>query len=185
MSPKIAEYDLTWPAQAERVLARVRAAAGELALRADHIGSTAVPGLPAKDVLDLQVTVAAAADAETLKELLSDAGFPRLDGDWYDDAQDGGEPWPKRLHVGADPRRPVNLHVRSTQTPAWRLALLFRDFLRANPDERDDYRDVKLRLAEAHAEDGTVEAYADEKQEWVNAAFGRGEKWAAATGWTP
>jgi dephospho-CoA kinase len=185
MSPKIAAYDLTWPAQAERVLARVRAAAGGLAVRADHIGSTAIPGLPAKDVLDLQLTVSTSDDAETLRELLSDAGFPRLAGDWCDDAQDGGEPWPKCLHVGADPKRPVNLHVRSVETPAWRLALLFRDFLRANPDERDDYRDVKLRLAEAHAADGTVEAYADEKQEWVNAAFGRAEKWAAATGWTP
>jgi dephospho-CoA kinase len=183
-SPEIAEYDLTWPAQAERVLARVRAAAGELGVRADHIGSTAVPGLPAKDVLDLQLTVSTSDDAETLRELLSDAGFPRLEGDWYDDDQDGGT-WPKCLHVGADPKRPVNLHVRSVETPAWRLALLFRDFLRANPEERDDYRDVKLRLAEAHAADGTVEAYADEKQDWVNAAFGRAEKWAAATGWTP
>ena len=182
MSPKIAEYDPTWPQQAERVLARVRAASGELARRADHIGSTAVPGLPAKDVLDLQLTVSTLDDADTLTELLSDAGFPRLADDWFDDAQDGGEPWPKRLHVGADPKRPVNLHVRSVETPAWRLALLFRDFVRAHPDERDDYRDVKLRLAEAH---GTVAAYADEKQDWVNAAFVRAEKWASATGWTP
>jgi dephospho-CoA kinase len=185
VSPKIAEYDLTWPAQAERVLARVRAAAGELALRADHIGSTAVPGLPAKDVLDLQVTTATLADADALTELLSDAGFPRLAGEWVDDAQDGSGTWPKRLHVGADPKRPVNLHVRSLETPAWRLALLFRDFARANPGERDEYRDVKLRLAEAHAADGSIEAYADEKQDWVNAAFARAEKWAAATGWTP
>jgi dephospho-CoA kinase len=185
VSPKIAEYDLTWPAQAERVLARVRAAAGELGVRADHIGSTAVPGLPGKDVLDLQLTVATLADADTLGELLADAGFPRLAGDWYDDAQDGAGTWPKRLHVGADPKRAVNLHVRSAETPAWRLALLFRDFLRANPGERDDYRDVKLRLAGAHAADGTVEAYADEKQEWVNGVFARAEKWAATGGWTP
>ncbi|MFJ1765783.1 dephospho-CoA kinase [Amycolatopsis sp. NPDC088138] len=185
MSPKIAEYDLTWPQQAERVLARVRAATGELGLRADHIGSTSVPDLPAKDVLDLQLTVATLDDADTLSELLSDAGFPRLAGDWADDAQDGDGTWPKRLHVGADPKRPVNLHVRSKETPAWRLALLFRDYVRAHPGERDDYRDVKLRLAEAHADDGTVEAYADEKQDWVNAAFVRAEKWAETTGWTP
>ncbi len=185
MSPKIAEYDLGWPAQAERVLARVRAVAGELAHRGDHIGSTAVPGLPAKDILDLQLTVSTLDDADTLGGLLADAGFPRLEGDWADDAQDGTGTWPKRLHVGADPRRPVNLHVRSVETPAWRLALLFRDFLRANAAERDDYRDVKLRLAEAHAADGTVAAYADEKQEWVNGVFARAEKWAAATGWKP
>ncbi|MFJ7215681.1 dephospho-CoA kinase [Amycolatopsis sp. NPDC098790] len=185
VSPKIAEYDLTWPAQAERVLARVRAAAGELARRADHIGSTAVPGLPAKDVLDLQLTVSTLDDADTLADLLSDAGFPRLADDWYDDALDGTGTWPKRLHVGADPKRAVNLHVRSEETPAWRLALLFRDYMRANPEERDDYRDVKLRLADAHAEDGNVAAYADEKQEFVNGVFARAEKWAATTGWTP
>jgi dephospho-CoA kinase len=158
--------------------------AGELARRADHIGSTAVPGLPAKDVLDFQLTVSTLDDADTLRELLSDAGFPRLEGDWVDDALDGAGTWPKRLHVGADPKRPVNLHVRSEETPAWRLALLFRDYLRANADERDDYRDVKLRLAAAHAEDGNVAAYADEKQEFVNGVFTRAEKWAAATGWT-
>jgi dephospho-CoA kinase len=185
VSPKIAGYDLTWPQQAERVLARVRAVSGEAARRADHIGSTAVPGLPAKDVLDLQLTVSTLDEADTLAELLSDAGFPRLADDWFDDAQDGGEPWPKRLHVGADPKRAVNLHVRSVETPAWRLALLFRDFVRAHPDERDDYRDVKLRLAEAHAADGNVAAYADEKQDWINAAFVRAEKWAETTGWTP
>lgn len=124
-------------------------------------------------------------DADKLAELLADAGFPRLAGEWVDDAQDGDGTWPKRLHVGADPKRPVNLHVRSVETPAWRLALLFRDFVRAHPDERDDYRDVKLRLADAHAADGNVAAYADEKQDWVNGAFVRAEKWAETTGWTP
>jgi dephospho-CoA kinase len=143
-----------------------------------------VPGLPAKNILDLQLTVSTLDDADTLGDLLADAGFPRLAGDWCDDAQDGDGTWPKRMHVGADPRRPVNLHVRSMETPAWRLALLFRDFVRANPAERDDYREVKLRLAAAHAADPTFEAYADEKQEFVNGVFARAEKWAAATGWT-
>ena len=171
-------------AQAERVLARVRAAAGELALRADHIGSTscwpARQGRPRPAAHGVHF-----GRRGHIAGLLSDAGFPRLEGDCVDDAQDGTGTWPKRLHVGADPKRPVNLHVRSQETPAWRLALLFRDYVRAHPDERDDYRDVKLRLAEAHAADGTVEAYADEKQDWVNAAFVRAGKWAETTGWTP
>ncbi|WP_326836813.1 dephospho-CoA kinase [Amycolatopsis rhabdoformis] len=186
MSPMIAPYDETWPQQAERRLARLRLVAGERLLRADHIGSTAVPGLPAKDVLDLQLTVPTLADADALAGPLADAGFPPLEGEWWDDPQDGSAaPWPKRLHVGADPKRPVNLHVRTPETPAWRLALLFRDWLRANPAERDAYAAVKEELAREHAADGTVADYADAKQGWVNDAFGRAEVWAAQTSWQP
>ncbi len=186
MSPKIAYYDPGWPAQAERALARIRLAAGEHAVRADHIGSTAVPGLPAKDILDLQLTVATLADAAAISDALSDAGFPRAEGEWGDDPQDGSDGvWLKHMHFGGDPRRPVNLHVRSQETPAWRLALLFRDYLRAENGERDDYAAVKTRLAAAHAEDSTVEQYADEKQDWVNATFARAESWADANGWKP
>ncbi|GAB2959111.1 dephospho-CoA kinase [Amycolatopsis acidiphila] len=186
MSPKLSPYDEEWPAQAERVLARIRAAVGERVLRADHIGSTSVPGLPAKDIVDLQLTVSTLDEADAFADTLSDAGFPRAEGEWWDEPQDGSAGhWPKRFHFGGDPGRMVNLHVRSRETPAWRLALLFAAWLRANPAERDAYAEVKRKLAEDHAADGTVEAYAQEKQDWVDAAFRRAEAWAAATGWTP
>ncbi|GAA5170448.1 MULTISPECIES: dephospho-CoA kinase [Amycolatopsis] len=186
MSPKLADYDERWPAQAARLLARVRAAAGERALRADHIGSTSVPGLPAKDIVDLQLTVSTLDDADAVADALSDAGFPRAGGEWWDDPQDGSaQRWHKRFHFGGDPGRAVNLHVRSQETPAWRLALLFPEWLRQHPDERAAYAEVKRRLADSHAADGTVEGYAYEKQEWVNAAFRRAEAWAERTGWTP
>jgi dephospho-CoA kinase len=183
MSPRVVSYDDTWPVQAERALARVRNAAGETALRMDHIGSTAVPGLAAKDILDLQLTVSTLEDADALSDALSDAGFPRAEGDWGDDPQDGAAAWPKRFHYGADPGRAINLHVRSKETGAWRLALLFRDWLRANPGERDAYGDLKLRLAEKHEGDGTITPYTDEKQDWINGAFRRAGVWAAETGW--
>ncbi|ATY12965.1 dephospho-CoA kinase [Amycolatopsis sp. AA4] len=184
-SPVISPYDASWPLQAERRLARLRQIAGSRLVRADHIGSTAVPGLPAKDVLDLQLTVSSLDDADALAEALADAGFPRREGEWWDDPQGGDGKWLKRFHQSADPKRPVNLHVRSTETPAWRLALLFRDWIRAHPDERDGYARVKEELARKHSADGTVEQYADEKQGWVNAAFVRAEKWAEHSGWKP
>ncbi|WP_092535900.1 dephospho-CoA kinase [Amycolatopsis arida] len=187
-SPMVVPPDPSWPAQAERALARIRVAAGDRAVRLDHIGSTAVPGLPAKDVLDLQLTVPTLADADAIAEVLSDAGFPRAEGHWCDDPQDGAtEPgrWDKRFHFGADPARPVNLHVRSAEGPAWRLALLFRDWLRAEPDELAAYAAAKRRLAEAHAGDGTVEPYTEEKQGWIDAAFRRAAGWAERTGWRP
>lgn len=186
-SPSIVPPDPQWPAQAQRLLARIRLAAGDTALRADHIGSTAVPELPAKDVVDLQLTVATLADADAIATALSEAGFPRADGHWYDDPQGGAEPqrWDKRFHYGADPARPVNLHVRAADGPAWRLALLFRDWLRANPDEREVYGELKQNLAHAHGADGSVEPYAQEKQAWVNGAFVRAENWAAEVAWSP
>ncbi|OXM71834.1 MULTISPECIES: dephospho-CoA kinase [Amycolatopsis] len=182
MPPELVPYDETWPAQAARALARLRLLTAGRALRVDHIGSTSVPGLPAKDVLDLQVTVSTLAQADEFADTLSDAGFVRAEGEWWDDG--GGERWAKRFHYGADPGRPVNVHVRSTATPAWRLALLFAAWLRANPPERDAYATVKAKLAETHATDPSVEAYTEEKQHWVNAAFQRAEQWAERTGWS-
>ncbi|SFQ56179.1 dephospho-CoA kinase [Amycolatopsis rubida] len=184
-SPVISPYDSGWPLQAERRLARLRQIAGSRLVRADHIGSTAVPGLPAKDILDLQLTVSSLDDADAIAEDLADAGFPRREGEWWDDPQGGDGKWVKRFHQSADPKRPVNLHVRSTETPAWRLALMFRDWIRAHPDERDSYARVKEELARKHAADGTVEQYAEEKQGWVNEAFVRAEKWAGQSGWKP
>ncbi|EHR51744.1 dephospho-CoA kinase [Saccharomonospora marina XMU15] len=183
-SPVLVEPDPSWPRQAERALARIRLAAGERALRVDHIGSTAVPGLLAKDVLDLQLTVSTLDEADALTDALADAGFPPMSGQWFDEAHAEPGRWEKRVHVGADPGRPVNLHVRATTNPAWRLALLFRDWLSANPDERDGYVELKRALAGKHAADGTTEHYAAEKQGWIGAAFERAGRWADETGWT-
>ncbi|HKS44530.1 MAG TPA: dephospho-CoA kinase [Amycolatopsis sp.] len=180
--PRLMPYDETWPAQAARAATRIRVTVGDRALRVDHIGSTAVPGLPAKDVLDLQVLVSDLDGADGFAEELSDAGFIRAEGDWWDHAQDGSGVWPKRFHHSGDPGRPVNVHVRSLATPAWRLALLFPEWLRANLAEREAYAEVKRRLADTH---DTLDGYADAKQGWVDAAFVRAEAWAKAAAWTP
>ncbi|EID55780.1 dephospho-CoA kinase [Saccharomonospora xinjiangensis XJ-54] len=185
-SPVIVPSDATWPMQAARALARIRVMAGHVALRMDHIGSTAIPGLPAKDVLDLQVVVPTLADADALAAPLSDAGFVHMDGqEWWDEPVGAEKVWTKHLHSGADPARPVNLHVRVEDSPAWRRALLFRDWMRANPDEVAAYAELKKRLAAEHADSGTVAGYAEAKQPWINEAFGRAEQWAAASCWSP
>ncbi|MBO0841007.1 MAG: dephospho-CoA kinase [Sciscionella sp.] len=180
--PVIVDYDPTWPAQARRLIARVALAVGEKAVRIDHIGSTAVPGLPAKDCVDLQLVVSTVDDADAIADAVSDAGFPRAPGEWADDSPHGGTPLPKRLHGSADPGRVATLHVRAADGPAWRWALMFRDWLRANDFERDSYAEVKRVLASKHA---TTASYADEKQSWVNAAFARAERWAIDSAWHP
>lgn len=183
--PSLSDYDDTWPRQAERLAARVSLAAGGAAIRVDHVGSTSVPGLAAKDVIDLQLSVRSIEDADAMVDALADAGFPRYPGQLTDrphPANPDERPAPKRVHVNADPARRVNLHVRVLGSPAWRYTLLFRDWLRAEQGELSEYRELKRGLAAAH---GSVRDYAAGSEPWFDRALLRAEDWAARTDWTP
>lgn len=178
----IADPDPTWPEQAARLIARIRHAAGADA-EVEHIGSTAVPGLPAKDIIDLMLAVRTLDEADALAPRLAEAGFPRRDGEWADNARGlPGETWPKRLHGNADPGRPVNLHVRVTGSPGWRFALLMRDHLRAVPAAREEYASAKAQWAMQHTDRF---AYGDAKEPWFDAEAHAADDWAEETGWTP
>lgn len=181
---ELVEYDPTWPQQYARLAARIRHALAPADLRIDHIGSTAVPGLAAKDVIDIQLTVPSLAEADgEFARRLADAGFPRVSGDRWDDPRPvGGDRWEKRLHGSADPARPVSLHVRSADSPGWRHALLMRDHLRADPGQRAAYLLLKRELA-ASAPDSA--AYTTARDPWFDEEYLRAEEWAAQTGWRP
>ncbi|XVS62851.1 dephospho-CoA kinase [Actinosynnema sp. CA-299493] len=172
-APIVVPYDETWPVQAARVEARIRLAAGGRVV--EHIGSTSVPGLVAKDVLDFQLGVKSLEEAAELEEALTQAGFPSLgvaeDSVKYEG--DAPEDWHKRLHAGADPGRRVNLHVRVQGGPAWNWALRFRDWLRADAAARDEYAAVKLELSEQHRGDADGFAYGESKEPWMAAATAR------------
>jgi dephospho-CoA kinase len=173
----VVPHDPTWPVQAARLLARVRRAVGSTALSLEHVGSTSVPGLPAKDVLDVQLVVADLETADGLRAALEDAGLARPAGDWWDRGPDGGR-LPKRVHTACDPGRAVNLHVRPQDSPFVRSTLAFRDWLRAHGDERDAYAAVKARAAGPG--DGVgVQEYLRRKDPWVTGAVERALAWAA------
>ncbi|MFI5894847.1 dephospho-CoA kinase [Actinoplanes sp. NPDC051513] len=179
---RIADPDPTWPGQAARLIARIRHALGADA-EVEHIGSTAVPALPAKDVVDLMLAVRTLDEADALVPRLAAAGFPRREGEWADNARGmPGETWPKRLHGNADPGRPVNLHVRVTGSPGWRFALLMRDHLRAVPAAREEYAAAKARWAVEHSDRF---AYGEAKEPWFDAEARAADDWAEETGWTP
>lgn len=175
--------DPTWPAQATRLVERLQRAFGDVAVTVDHVGSTAVPGLVAKDVIDLQVGVRSLAEADdpALLERLAAAGFPRAAGIDHDNAKDG-TPWPKRMHGNADPARVTHVHVREVGAPGWRWALVFRDWLRADPEAREEYAAEKQRIAATGA---TVSEYAEAKEPWFDAVHERAGSWARSTGWEP
>ncbi len=193
--PVLVPYDPVWPDQARRIAARLNTACGHRAVRIDHIGSTAVPGVDAKDVIDMQVTVASLEVADELAEALASVGYvhrpitadvPKPDARstvaTFDHTNDESL-WHKRLHCSADPGRPTNVHVRVDGWPGQQFALLFVDWLRANPSVQADYLALKRRVvAEAHADTG---AYADAKEPWFLDAYRRAWEWADTTGWRP
>lgn len=182
---RIADPDPTWPAQAARLIARIRHAlpAGMPHVDVAHIGSTAVPGLPAKDIIDLMLAVRTLDEADALADRLTAAGFPRRPGEWVDNARGiPGETWPKRFHGGADPGRTVNLHVRVTGSPGWRFALLMRDHLRAVPEARDEYAAAKIAWAQRLTD---RYSYAEAKEPWFDTEARAADDWAEDTGWQP
>lgn len=179
-APRLAESDPGWAAAAARLAARVDAAAGALGRGTAHVGSTAVPGLPAKDVIDLQLGVERLADADTVRDALQEAGFP-----WRPDVDQDRPGWPKRYHGSADPGRPVHLHVRESGSPEWRNTLLFRDWLRAVPVARAEYLSIKKSAVAACGADPDARRYVAQKEPWFAAAAERAEEWAASTGWSP
>jgi dephospho-CoA kinase len=186
-SPRVelVDADPTWPAQFERLAARIRHAVGSGERRIDHVGSTAVPGLPANDIIHIQLAVASLAEAEALAGQLADAGFPRFPGEWWDEPRHldrGTARWDKRLHANADPGRLVSLHLRVAGSPGWRYALLMRDHLRENPQERASYLALKRELA---AESPDVDTYEAGKDPWLNEEYLRAEQWATTSGWQP
>ncbi|MFS8499325.1 MAG: dephospho-CoA kinase [Micromonosporaceae bacterium] len=182
---RVVPYDPTWPAQYRRLAARLRHAVGEAAERIDHIGSTAVPGLAARDVIDIQLVVPDLATADELAEPLAEAGFPPVAGEWRDTpTRPHSDPaaWRKRVHGGADPDRIVRVHVRPADGPAWRAALLMRDFWRADPAVREEFAALKRRLCD---EGPTGTGYAERKEAWFEATWPRAYRWAEETGWHP
>ena len=184
--PRLVEPDPEWPAQFARLSARIGRAAGARGPRVDHVGSTAVPGLPAKDVLDIQLGVPSMEVADGLRDALGEAGF-QLRDDITGDNPKPSDPdpahWRKRFYGSADPGRPVNLHVRAIDSAGYRYALLFRDWLRAVPKAREAYLEVKRRAAAAHAADPDTAGYAEAKEPWFDAALPDADRWATATGW--
>ncbi len=182
---EIVSYDAAWPDEFARLGARLREVLGDVALRIDHIGSTSVPHLAAKDVIDIQVSVAELTTE--IRDALQHAGYlwvPRITGDHI---PPGGptdaEPWRKWFFRQRDGERRVHVHVRIAGQANQRYALLFRDYLRATPEAATAYAQVKVALAGAHAED--EDAYYAVKDPVCDIIMAGAEAWATTTQWTP
>ena len=178
----IVEPKASWPTEFEAIALRIREALGAFALRVDHIGSTAVPGLPAKDVIDLQVTVAA-LERDRLVPALERAGFVHqsIGNDHRPPGATGSDDDWRKLFFQAGSGRPVSVHVRVAGRPNQRYPLLFRDYLRAHPDSAAAYATLKRALAALGIDRGV---YADVKDPACDLIFIDAEDWALETGWS-
>ena len=184
----IIPYQDRWPREFQEIGRALRSALGDLALRIDHIGSTSVPGLGAKDIIDVQVTVASLDPVEPLVEAFAAAGGYQMRADIHEDHRPPGDTgpdseWQKRYFREPAGRRRTHIHVRVAGRANQRYALLFRDFLRASPLAAGGYEGAKRALARLHPHDS--DAYLDVKDPICDLIMAGAELWAAATGWQP
>ncbi len=147
----IVEYDPHWPDLFAREADRIRSLLGSRALRIEHAGSTSVPGLAAKPIIDLLLVVADSAAEDAYAPALEGAGYVlRIrEPNWYQ----------HRMFKGPD--TDINLHVFSSGCPEIDHMLVFRDWLRSNAADRDLYARTKLALAQKEWK--YVQNYADAK----------------------
>ncbi|MBO1333199.1 GrpB family protein [Streptomyces sp. VRA16 Mangrove soil] len=187
--PVVVPHDSGWADDGKALCARLAAALGPSALHVDHIGSTSVPGMAAKPIYDVQVSVADLdTAAEEFASPLAALGFvrsPYLRDHVPAGREETEDPaaWAKLFWSRRTADAPhVNLHVRRAGSPNERLALLFRDWLRATPKAVPAYARFKYVLADAVPDTGT---YADVKDPVVDLVAVVAEQWAAETGWHP
>lgn len=179
---EIVPYQARWPGEFQAIAARLRDGLGELAARIDHVGSTAVPGLAAKDVIDIQITVAALDGG--IEAAMSALGYS-IRPDIRRDHRPPGFPqaeieWEKRYFRPPPGQRRTHTHIRAAGRANQRYALLFRDYLRAQPASAAAYGELKRRLAACLAD---PETYPDVKDPAVDLIAIAAEDWAAQTGW--
>jgi GrpB-like predicted nucleotidyltransferase (UPF0157 family) len=158
---ELVEYDPAWPELYEREAERIRAALGDRLRVLEHAGSTSVPGLAAKPIIDIVLAVADSADESAYVPALDDAGYVLAirEPDWHE----------HRLLKGNDPT--VNLHIFSHGSAEVERMLAFRDRLRTNEAERLLYERTKRELAQRTWT--YVQDYADAKTQIVEAILAR------------
>ena len=181
---EIVAYKDSWPLEFHELALIFRRGLGHLALRIDHIGSTSVPGLAAKDVIDIQISVVALSPE--LLSAMSSLGYSHLEGFRSDHrpahAAGSDIEWEKWFFNPPVGQRRTNTHIRIEGRANQRYALLFRDYLRAHPATAESYAELKRRLAQYLSD---LRMYADIKDPAVDLIYLAAEEWGRSTGWQP
>ncbi len=170
---KLAAYDKEWPARFASWRNLISDSLEGVALRIEHVGSTSVPGLAAKPIVDVQVSVADLSDEQGYVPQLERLGVQLRS---RDDLHRFFRPFAER-------RRDVHVHVCLVSSPWEREHLLFRDYLRVNPAAREAYVKAKREASRVWSDDGW--AYTDAKSEVILKLLDEAERWALDVAWRP
>jgi GrpB-like predicted nucleotidyltransferase (UPF0157 family) len=168
---EVVAYDPKWPSRFESWRKRLAEALGETAVRIEHVGSTAVPGLAAKPVIDIQISVRDVEDEVVFVAPIEAIGV----------AFRSRELGHRYFRPAADRPRDVQIHVCDAGSEWERSHLLFRDFLRADPATREAYAAMKREMATRYRDDRI--AYNEAKTNFILDAMERAERWATRTRW--
>ena len=183
----VTSYQSCWPEEFAATGALIRSAVGELALRIDHIGSTSVPGLAAKDIVDMQVTLADLDASNDFCAAMAEAGFVQRGDIFEDHVPPGDDPapaeWRKRYFREPDGGKRTHIHVREDGRSNQRYALLFRDYLRLHDDAMRTYELIKKRLAELFP--NKIDTYLYIKDPACDLIMQSARMWAREVDWRP
>ena len=175
---EVVPYRESWRSEGDALAGRLHGLVPDV-LRVEHIGSTSVPGLAAKDCLDVMVLV---GDLGTTRadERLTAAGWRRRPEPWNQQETSYGVVCRKLVFAPAVGGRRCNVHVRQAGGPNVRYALLFRDYLRADPEAADAWGRFKVRLAR---DVDDLAAYGQIKAPAQEVLIGAAERWARDVAW--
>jgi GrpB-like predicted nucleotidyltransferase (UPF0157 family) len=177
----VVAYDDRWPGEFAVLAEQIQSALGPAAVHVSHVGSTSVPGLAAKDCIDIQAEVRA-LDENLIAGCFTTIGFRLRPEPWNHVELTPTGPCPKLVFAPPAGERASNIHVVPTATEAARAKLLFRDFLRAHDTARDAWSDFKQHLA-AMATD--IYQYGQAKTGATQILMIAAESWALRTQWAP
>ncbi len=164
----VVPYDVRWPAMFDVEAARVRDALGDCVVAVHHIGSTSVPGLHAKPLIDMLVEATSPVEVDARNGAMAALG--------YEAVGEFGLPGRRFFRKDdADGDRTHHVHAYTAGNDEVKRHLAFRDFLRAHPDWSTRYGELKQRLARQHPDD--IEAYMDGKDAFIQDAEARALAW--------
>jgi GrpB-like predicted nucleotidyltransferase (UPF0157 family) len=185
---QVIPYQPRWQTEFLAIGTRIRTALNHHALRIDHIGSTSVPGLAAKDVIDIQVTLPDFESFNEVWERLEAVGFElgyfgiidTIRPEWSQNERD----WEKAyFRQGVGDRR-IHIHLRADGRANQRYALIFRDYLRRHPNVTHHYAEMKYKMAEYFGHLNDHSFYIEGKDPMVNLIATLAKEWSEQTGWT-
>ncbi len=181
---RIVDHNPAWEAEFKEIALDLRTATGDSVVRIDHIGSTAVPMLAAKDVIDIQLSVSNLATSEVI-ELLEAVGYVDTPGvtDNLVGLPSDSKELAKRFMLQPEGQRRTHVHIREVGRLNQQYPLLFRDYLRSNGVVRDAYQLIKSELAQRFANDS--ESYYAIKDPYMDTVYEAAKLWAERTDWAP